>query len=514
MIMTSSDNGHRTILGARKLACSKEVDGCARCKREGIHCNYSVQKPMGRPRKRPRGDIEAEAKAAMSKGQNQQSVQQVQESHHIPFEPPQGPELDLNNFDFDFTFDPTVGMDLDLSFLDMSNPNLNFFDLVQTEDFPSSLSMPSNDYLSQQPSYISAPDPKYNTAVENSYAPQTTSWHAGGLFSIPIDFNPEPQPPPLPQAAEFSPEDAPAIITQAVSTESLEKTPGLSPDSSGSEPPEPEPRDFSPSSGSGPTLVPSDTQTHPTDCECFSKLYHALDSLKHLPTEFDSAMAVTRNAAKTAYQTVICPVCGDPPLDIHLKPNHDLTLPTEYWLRPFQNMMMLGALLPSLSNAYVRILKMVDDEAAQAEAQNRKVAFKLEGYGGVWGRAAEEHHCSVALSIEGVELDPAMWRMAARALLKFDVYGYSRVGELSIPGVDDERPFVQIGLKDIMNMMEQRSKRRHELLDRMVADGKLTLPPGNCPGAPGGMRANEEGKPQCMVIIDIAKKSMADLIIP
>lgn len=41
-----------THLGTRKLACSKNPDGCERCKREGIVCHYSEQKPMGRPRKR------------------------------------------------------------------------------------------------------------------------------------------------------------------------------------------------------------------------------------------------------------------------------------------------------------------------------------------------------------------------------------------------------------------------------------------------------------------------------
>ncbi|KAL3420901.1 hypothetical protein PVAG01_07346 [Phlyctema vagabunda] len=37
---------------SRKLACSKEPDGCARCIREQIKCYYSEQKQMGRPRKR------------------------------------------------------------------------------------------------------------------------------------------------------------------------------------------------------------------------------------------------------------------------------------------------------------------------------------------------------------------------------------------------------------------------------------------------------------------------------
>lgn len=39
-------------IGTRKLACSKDDGGCARCKRENIACHYSEQKPMGRPRKR------------------------------------------------------------------------------------------------------------------------------------------------------------------------------------------------------------------------------------------------------------------------------------------------------------------------------------------------------------------------------------------------------------------------------------------------------------------------------
>ncbi|KAJ8061093.1 hypothetical protein OCU04_010167 [Sclerotinia nivalis] len=36
----------------RKLACSKDPNGCGRCVREHITCHYSEQKPMGRPRKR------------------------------------------------------------------------------------------------------------------------------------------------------------------------------------------------------------------------------------------------------------------------------------------------------------------------------------------------------------------------------------------------------------------------------------------------------------------------------
>ena len=45
---------------ARKLKCSKERPGCSRCLQDGIRCQYSAKKVMGRPRKRRRGEIQEE----------------------------------------------------------------------------------------------------------------------------------------------------------------------------------------------------------------------------------------------------------------------------------------------------------------------------------------------------------------------------------------------------------------------------------------------------------------------
>ncbi|KAK2760909.1 hypothetical protein FQN54_002151 [Arachnomyces sp. PD_36] len=36
----------------RKLKCSGEQTGCSRCLKQSLQCHYSIQKPMGRPRKR------------------------------------------------------------------------------------------------------------------------------------------------------------------------------------------------------------------------------------------------------------------------------------------------------------------------------------------------------------------------------------------------------------------------------------------------------------------------------
>lgn len=44
------------MLGTKKLKCAGEQPACSRCAREGITCVYSLQKQMGRPKKRQRSD--------------------------------------------------------------------------------------------------------------------------------------------------------------------------------------------------------------------------------------------------------------------------------------------------------------------------------------------------------------------------------------------------------------------------------------------------------------------------
>lgn len=44
----------RASTGSRKLKCSGAAGGCDRCLKDRVDCHYSLQKPMGRPRKRLR----------------------------------------------------------------------------------------------------------------------------------------------------------------------------------------------------------------------------------------------------------------------------------------------------------------------------------------------------------------------------------------------------------------------------------------------------------------------------
>ncbi|KAK3394163.1 hypothetical protein B0H63DRAFT_38516 [Podospora didyma] len=458
----------------RKLACSKDADGCVRCKREGIRCNYSVQKQMGRPRKR--AHVEANKPVEEGPLEEQQAT--------AVFRPLDG------NFDFDDSF----GMDLDMSFLDVDNSDINFLDLLGG-GFPSS--------EQQDNSLANGAEVPFHSGVnitKSGTNPKINGFEVMGHYLTNIDFddatNPAPPPPP---AQEFTPEEVARFMPYSVTTvpseaSSDDKPPSLSP----------------PTSAYSPT-------THATPappCACLSRLYLALDSLQRLPTDVAVAMKVARTAARTAHDTILCPVCGQLPLPIegnliiHRQP-----------VSVMQNMMMLGALLPSLSNTYMRILEMVDAEVAQADAEGRTMTFSLTDYGGIWGcLAAVNFNCDATEKLEKAFLKPSVWRLTVRALLKVDVYGLNDAThpatisphDWNLPDSAEAASSIrQLGLKDIISMMEERSRTRHEELDALIASGAVQQPDDTnyvplCSG----------DKPTCMRIIDIAKKSMNDLIIP
>ncbi len=167
--------------------------------------------------------------------------------------------------------------------------------------------------------------------------------------------------------------------------------------------------------------------------------------------------------------------------------------------------MMLGALLPTIANAYHRILAMVDTEMAEADRDRRLITFTLDEYGGLWGRLAEvDTTCGMGENLDGAVLEPSMWRRTVRALLRIDVYGLNS----SKDGVVDPREcqgFFQVGLKDIILLLENRSKLRHDTMDAAIAAGLMQNPEhfGHRPGGPH----------TCQQIIAIAKHSIENLVI-
>ncbi|KAK0731781.1 hypothetical protein B0H67DRAFT_478125 [Lasiosphaeris hirsuta] len=431
----------------KKLACSKETDGCGRCKREGIECVYSAQKPMGRPRKRAHVEVEVEP--------------EVKSHHDIPIPPVVLP------------FDSTLGMELDLSFLDMNNQDINFVDFLD----------PNFNYSSMPylfPDHSQDDQPAAKKPVTHTNPDQV--WLMGDYLGD-IDFSaPSPAPLSPPETHnQISREDINAIM----SAEIPDKLPSLSPGPSGSDRSR-----ATPSEGNSP---------QPAVCACLSGLYLALDSLQHLPAEVGAAMKTARHASKAAYDAIMCDICGNPPLELNPKPP----------IAAFQTLMMLGALFPSLSHAYMRILEMVNDEAAKADLEHRKLEFKLEDYGGLWGPIKRSFASAAREKLTSTPMEPSLWRLVVRALLKIDVYGMHPEDHDLLPksiNIGCTMNEEHVGMKDIIAMVEERSRLRHQHLDMALAAG-LIEKPDNCDYDIGG-------EPPCMRIIDLAKKSMRDLIIP
>jgi len=313
-----------------------------------------------------------------------------------------------------------------------------------------------------------APQPK--PALQQSRSPGIMHMMGAQHPAQEIDFTHLQRHHPQPLSEEFSLEQAAGILSADVP----DTLPALSPEQA------------------------SDPQPH--ICSCLASLYLALDSLQHPSKSALSAIKTARSASKTAYDTITCPVCSIPPLD---------PTDTNPPIQSLQNMMMLGALLPSISNAYKTIVQQVDDEAAAATASGTRLTFDLSSYGGLWGGlAAPDSLCGTADNVDGRELEPETWRLAVRALLKVDVYGLSDC----TPGMERlGRELWQPGLKDIIQMMEERSRSRHEEVDRLVREGTLKMD-GRCDYVP---LDNDRGdKPTCLRIIEVARRSVMSLDIP
>ncbi|KAK4648398.1 uncharacterized protein QC761_109670 [Podospora bellae-mahoneyi] len=452
----------------RKLACSKEIDGCARCKREGIKCVYSPQKPMGRPRKRAHVKIDATENTETNAQKDKPNVVTAETAPALPALPANiTPIPPFNPDDFALPeFDPTLAMDLDFSFLDMSNADLNFIDIIDP-----STQFPPNQYLPTDPlpQHLN-PLPPIEPINKTPVSEPPGQFFAFGTDLGQIDFNSSVcQQPPTSQAPEISQEDVTEIFSIPNNIPTIPddcSVPSLSPGGSSS------------SSSSSPSADPHSND--PPTCSCLTSLYLAMESVKVLPKSISRAMRITRAASRTAHDSILCKVCSDVPL---FNPDNPGTLAKPPMVS-LQSLMMLGALLPSLSNAYMRILTMVDQEAAAADRERRKIVFTLSEYGGLWGTLAElePYQCGAAEKLEGRVMEAGLWRLTVRALLKIDVYG--------VPDVEC-RDVRMLGLKDIIGMMEERSRRRHRLMDELVERG-----------------------PTCLRIIDIAKRSMEELIIP
>ncbi|KAI0416943.1 hypothetical protein F5X98DRAFT_171689 [Xylaria grammica] len=425
----------------RKLACTKEPDGCARCQRENIPCHYSPQKTMGRPRKRPREEPEERPLAAVPPTKTVMTEQ-----------PPdtEDPGMEFINLllgnDFHFDFDPSV----------------------------------------QTQTQVQKPAPTPARTATRMEAPASTRPRAWDFTSFgEVNFDSQ----PAEHAQLFSTNIDPALFIPPAASDPppTDQIPGLSPPNSNTT--------SSPESTSPASATPA-----AANCDCTANLCSALNWMQKLPNEVEPAIRQARLAAKTAYEVVNCNQCGS-----QLPPTVQHHVGSPAMMQSYQNMMLLATLIPSIVHAYVRMLAVVDEETNRAVAERRKIAFKLNGFGGIWGRLGDEddEFCGARRNFSHREMEPVMWRLTVRALLKIDVYGISGCGSSDTIVTD---PF-HLGLKDIVLLMENKAKARHAFMDAMVDAGIWQTP--NClVGA-----SNPGDPPTCQRVIAIARSSVEQLYI-
>jgi hypothetical protein len=240
-----------------------------------------------------------------------------------------------------------------------------------------------------------------------------------------------------------------------------------------------------------------------SSCSCLASMYLSLASLQEFPSDIVKALRTVRSACATAAATIWCQKCGTVLLDN----------PTPS-IESFQNVMLLGTILPIIANGYQRLLQMIDDEMARAESLGQTKTFRFHDYGGMCGQQtlSDDVDCAeTAKFSRPVEMSPQQWRTTVRALLRVDIYGHEQTG------------FKHRGLKDLVAEMETRQKTRHEMLDAHFAAlgidsldmglfGSVKALPGV--GGHGHTKCVQGAQPYgCLQILQVAKSAIDNLTI-
>ena len=233
---------------------------------------------------------------------------------------------------------------------------------------------------------------------------------------------------------------------------------------------------------------------HNVSCGCLSSLYLALDALSNLPPDVVVAIRSARSASKACYDVMDCPMCACP--------GHDdaTVLPP---MQAFQNMMLLGALIPSACNAYARIIEMIDEEADRARTDGRTLFFSFRDVGARWGDIVDRNDPRwQIMACNNREMDPSTWRATLRAILRLDVEG--------VTGPGGQKP-LSMSLRNVVRLLDERSRHRHEKLDELADKG--LLPKQSYVMMPTGMKSVPLEERNCHRVVEAARNALNSLAI-
>ncbi|TWU77860.1 hypothetical protein ED733_003398 [Metarhizium rileyi] len=443
----------------RKLACSKDAGGCARCRREGIACVYSPQKPMGRPRKRRAAEETVPEDA--STDTTRSAVLHIPRgtscsctSHHEPLISSGQEPL------------PQVGDETTINYLDMLPNNFGDNDTAHL-------------YSLQQEPYLHFLGPCDDTLDNNGF--QIDFGDGDIVQGIVFD-----EAEPAARTISKDINDSLHLYVAGHMPRVEETPPSISSGASSAvESPEPLPE-------------PTGSKALPiSSCGCLSSLYLALDSLTRLPSDVPSAMRVVRNAIKISHDVLGCQHCFQ---YFHKNPLQPQPV------QSVQNMTCLGALVPSACNAYVTIMEMIDRDADAANANDKEIFFSFKDFGGLWGLVMDGQESGAVLrAYDNRNLDPDVWRAAVKSILRLDVYGLGGKAGDAPPG-----RHAMPGLKDVINELDRSTKLRHQIVDELLATGKM---PNH---SKYYLQCNAPIPPEhrsCMRLVESARLALDNLII-
>ena len=233
-------------------------------------------------------------------------------------------------------------------------------------------------------------------------------------------------------------------------------------------------------------------------CGCLSSLYLAMDALANLPSDVTTAMRTARNTSKIAHDVINCTFCSYSLVDNPINPPP---------VQAFQNLMLLAALVPSACNAYALILERVDQEAEAAKEEGRDIWFSLREVSGPFGPGTGEENsqCYLVQTYNEREIPPDMWRAAVKEVVRADV-----------DGVDEQSSgstCPRLGLRDVIRLLEERSHKRHAIMDAMVESGHM---PKHSPYLLYPSHVKKSVPPEqrnCMQVLETARIALDRLVI-
>ncbi|KAL6873194.1 hypothetical protein J3F83DRAFT_606505 [Trichoderma novae-zelandiae] len=546
---------------SRKIACSKEPNGCDRCLKDGHPCVYSAQKPMGRPRKRRHAET-ADGSAAFSvrvplslPAATSSAAQPASllgplpgfVSSFAPVAPALTAAAAAPAVTAALSHSPPVSIAASTSallspfslFAAGSHDGAALQSLVDAGNYHSQHHLHNATAHHHNHHQHSAPSPfPVSDLMGSSLQLDTLDLgNLGGLL-LPdqgLDSHDAIGMNPYMPATRLQPEGQELFDSGATSLMAL-RQPGYFPGFDFGDTSEaiaslpkapndyqqnwipryeqlPAPSESSPSTRSSNCFESSDPISADTTppalessasapCSCVSLIFKAMSSLVSLPTDTLSAIRAAREATGLAHDTLNCRQCYSDMYDI------SKTVPTSR----VQSSVYLGVFITAACNAYKLILAMIDRDTEQAKADQRLKYFSLQQVGGILARFMHDGKACTAVDYtllrcyNNKSLEPEIWRTNMRAIIKVDVYGSNHLATFGWPdGSIPSHVHLYRGLNDVVLLLDKRNNKRHDIADSLMQA---------CYGhAAQPMSCQRHQQRHCVSMLDQARMALSSLVI-